>query len=246
MARAGCNTRDTVALTSPTLKAMILAAGAGTRLRPLTSTIPKSLIEIQGAPLVVHQIRWLKEAGIQEIVINVHHLADQFIETLGNGSSYGVHITFSRELNLLNTGGGIVNALPHLGSHPFLLLNGDVWTNYPFVHLLQKRVNYAHLVLRPSQGSTSRDFVLDGHCIQRCDDLTQHDLTYCGIALLHPRIFDQCQIEPFSLTRDLIFELIRQKKVTGEVFSGDWIDIGSPHYLSIVQGSTSTPSTKDE
>ena len=210
---------------------MILAAGPGTRLRPLTDTIPKPLIEVKGAPLIVHQFQWLKRAGILDIVINVHHLANQLIDHLGNGSRFGVRITISRELELLNTGGGIVNALPHLGKHPFLLLNGDVWTNYPFKQLLNHRATHAHLVLTPVRGDCNRDFALEGENVQRFDEIERHYLTYSGIAVLHPRIFEECNVEPFSLTRNLIFDLIRQQKVTGEVFNGDWIDIGSPNGL---------------
>ena len=223
---------------------MILAAGAGTRLRPLTDTIPKPLIEIQGTPLIVHQLGWLKNAGIKDIVINVHHLADQLIGFLGTGSRYGVRIVFSRETKLLDTGGGIANALPHLGTHPFLLLNGDIWTNYPFSQLLQRRVTHAHLVLSPVRGANCRDFALDGERVQRFNDSKRHSLTYCGIAKLHPRIFKQFQVEQFSLTRNLIFELIQHQNVTGEVFSGDWIDIGSPSRLASAQHSTRKPSPK--
>lgn len=214
---------------------MILAAGPGTRLRPITDTTPKPLIGVRGTPLIVHQIGWLKTAGIQEIVINVHHLADQIIGQLGNGSRLGVRITFSREIELLDTGGGIVHALPHLGLDPFLLLNGDVWTNFPFRQLLTHFVPHGHLVLTPVRKESNRDFALDGEIVQRFEDLACHDLTYSGIAVLHPNIFDKCQVEPFSLTRDLVFDLIRQEKITGEIFSGDWIDIGSPSSLSRLQ-----------
>lgn len=219
---------------------MILAAGPGTRLKPLTDSKPKPLIEIQGVPLIEHQIRWLKKAGIQEVVINAHHLAEQFIEHLGTGSRFGVHITLSRENKLLNTGGGIVNALPHLGHCPFVLLNGDIWTNYPFKQLTTYRVTHAHLVLIPTPEHSNRDFALEAGYVHRFQDkeMARHDLTYCGIAVIHPRVFEQCKVEPFSLTRDLIFDLIGQQKVTGEIFSGDWVDIGTPRGLAIAQQST--------
>lgn len=219
---------------------MILAAGPGTRLRPLTDTTPKPLIEVRGAPLIVHQIGWLRLAGIQEIVINLHHLAEQLIDHLGDGSRFGVRITFSRERELLNTGGGIVNALPHLGRRPFLLMNGDVWTNYPFTRLVRLQTKHGHLVLTPVGNKSNRDFALDGTTVQRFDDLTCHDLTYSGIAVLHPNIFQGREAKPFSLTRDLMFELVHQRKVTGEIFNGDWIDIGSPNSLLKLQDSTET------
>ena len=219
---------------------MILAAGPGTRLQPITDTIPKPLIEVRGAPLIVHQISWLRRAGIQEIVINVHHLADQLIDHLSDGSQFGVRITFSRERELLNTGGGIVNALPYLGQRPFLLVNGDVWTDYPFSRLVRHQTNQGHLVLTRVTNESSRDFALDDKIVQRFDDLTCHDLTYCGIAVLHPNIFQEREAKPFSLTRDLLFELIHRREITGEVFAGDWIDIGSHGSLSRLQDSAET------
>lgn len=224
---------------------MILAAGPGTRLRPLTDTTPKPLIRVRGAPLIEHQIGWLKHAGIEDIVINVHHLADQLVDRLGNGSHLGVRITFSRELELLNTGGGIVNALPHLGLNPFVLLNGDVWTNYPFRQLTHHRVTHGHLVLTPVCNKSNQDFTLHGEFVQRLEDSKRHDLTYSGIALLHPSIFEQCQVEPFSLTRDLVFDLIQQQKITGEIFPGEWIDIGSPKRLSVLLSSSKSFSDTD-
>ena len=219
---------------------MILAAGPGTRLKPLTDSKPKPLVEIQGVPLIEHQIRWLKNAGIQEIVINVHHLAEQFIQHLGTGSRFGVRVTFSRENELLNTGGGIVNALPHLGHHPFLLLNGDIWTNYPFEQLKHQSVTHVHLVLVPTREHSNRDFALEAGRVHRFSDteMVRHNLTYCGISVIHPSIFDQRKVEPFSLTRDLFFDLVSQQKVTGEIFSGDWIDIGTPRGLAVAQQST--------
>lgn len=224
---------------------MILAAGPGTRLRPLTDSTPKPLIEVRGAPLIVHQLGWLLKAGIQDIVINVHHLADQLIDRLGDGSHLGVRITFSRELELLNTGGGIVNALPHLGPHSFLLMNGDVWTNYPFTQLVRHQKSHTHLVLTPVKNESNRDFALDGKIVQRFEDITNHNLTYTGIAVLHPKIFQERKAQPFSLTKDLIFDLIHRRRVTGEIFDGDWIDIGSPNNLTRLRDSVDTSGTKD-
>lgn len=240
MAPTQCHTCDLTQNSSPKLRAMILAAGPGTRLRPLTDTTPKPLIEVRGTPLIVHQIGWLQLAGIQEVVINVHHLADQLVDHLGNGSRFGVQITFSRERELLNTGGGIVKALPLLGRHPFLLMNGDVWTNFPFTRLVRHQTNQGHLVLTPVKNESNRDFALDGKIVQRFDDLTCHDLTYSGIAVLHPDIFQKREAKPFSLTRDLMFELVHQRKITGEVFAGEWIDIGSPNSLSKLRDSPDT------
>ncbi|HEY6598064.1 MAG TPA: sugar phosphate nucleotidyltransferase, partial [Pseudomonadales bacterium] len=114
------------------MRGMILAAGRGERLRPLTDHTPKPLVAIAGTPLIVHQLRWLAAAGITDIVINLHHLGDAIAAALGDGAQFGVRIHYSRETTLLETGGGIVRALPSLGAGPFVILNGDVWTDYPF------------------------------------------------------------------------------------------------------------------
>lgn len=219
---------------------MILAAGKGTRLLPLTEKIPKPMILINSEPLIVHQIRWLKRAGIEDIVVNVHHLADQIESHLGSGRHLGVRITLSRETQLLETGGGIANALKYLGSDPFVVLNGDVWTNYQFRLLAQSTTDFAHLVLRPvGAESGSRDFALNDKIVSRSQDRANHTHTFCGISLLHPRIFEVGRKEAFSLTRDLLFSLASESKVTGESFAGTWVDIGSPQGLKRVRFLTS-------
>lgn len=215
---------------------MILAAGKGTRLLPLTEKIPKPMIPINSEPLIVHQIRWLKRAGIQDIVVNVHHLADQIESCLGSGRHLGVQITLSRETHLLETGGGIVNALKYLGNEPFVVLNGDVWTSYKFRLLAQSTTDSAHLVLRPiATESCGRDFALNDKVVRRSQDPANHTHTFCGISLLHPRIFEGANTEAFSLTRDLLFSLADEGKVTGESFDGTWVDIGSPQGLKRVR-----------
>ena len=215
---------------------MILAAGKGTRLLPLTEKIPKPMILINSEPLIVHQIRWLKRAGVQDIVVNVHHLADQIESCLGSGRHLGVRITLSREDQLLETGGGIANALKYLGRDPFIVLNGDVWTNYKFRLLAQATTDFAHLVLRPIANELfSKDFTLNDQIVARNEDQASHTHTFCGISLLHPRIFEAANSEAFSLTRDLLFSLADQGKVTGESFEGTWVDIGSPQGLKRVR-----------
>lgn len=211
---------------------MILAAGKGTRLLPLTETTPKPMILINSEPLIVHQIRWLKRAGIRDIVVNVHHLADQIESCLGSGRHLGVRVTLSHEPTLLETGGGIAHALKYLGSDPFIVLNGDVWTNYRFRSLACASTEFAHLVLRPIDAtSCSRDFALTRKVVSRQRDVTGHTHTFCGISLLHPRIFDAGLSGAFSLTRDLLFSLTKKNRVTGESFDGTWVDVGSPEGL---------------
>lgn len=215
---------------------MILAAGKGTRLLPLTETVPKPMILINSEPLIVHQIRWLKRAGIQDIVVNVHHLADQIESCLGSGRHLGVRISLSHEAKLLETGGGIKNALRFLGKDPFVVLNGDIWTSFKFRQLAQQTTDCAHLVLRAADDdSSSRDFALNNGVVSREHDPVNHTHTFCGISVLHPRIFESTNEDPFSLTRDLLFRLANEGKVTGESFGGAWIDIGSPDGLKKVR-----------
>ncbi|MFU8818069.1 MAG: nucleotidyltransferase family protein, partial [Pseudomonadales bacterium] len=130
---------------------MILAAGRGERLRPLTDRMPKPMVPVAGRPLLAHQLRWLAKAGLREVVINLHHLGEQIIDTFGDGGDYGLRIRYSPESHLLETGGGIVNALPLLGDDPFLILNGDIFTDFPLTDLpigLDHGVQ-GHLVVTP-------------------------------------------------------------------------------------------------
>ena len=210
------------------MRAMILAAGRGERLRPLTERIPKPLVPVGGEPLIVHQIRWLHRAGVRDVVVNLHHLGAAIEARLGNGSDLGVRIRYSREPELLETGGGIKKALPRLLPGPFLVLNGDIWTNYAFANLLDVRPTKAHLVLVPTPGGTKRsDFHVEtGASGTRVRRGPGNDLTYCGIAVLNESLFDGTPAGAFSLT-DPLFAAVAEDQVTGEVFDGTWIDIGS-------------------
>jgi N-acetyl-alpha-D-muramate 1-phosphate uridylyltransferase len=210
---------------------MILAAGRGERLRPLTDRVPKPLLPIAGEPLIAHQLRWLARAGIRDVVINLHHLGDAIAASLGDGAPFGVRIAYSRETTRLETGGGIVKALPLLGTEPFLVLNGDIWTDFPFEHLQLAHGDLAHLVLveKPTHRSEG-DFGLIGDRVTR----TQRSHVYCGISILHPSLLDAAPAGPFSL-RDLLFDAADAGRVGGETWSGRWIDIGSPDQLDAVR-----------
>ncbi|MGB8712043.1 MAG: nucleotidyltransferase family protein, partial [Onishia taeanensis] len=145
------------------MKAMILAAGLGKRMRPLTDSCPKPLLPVAGKPLIVHHLERLAAAGITDVVINVSYRAEQIIEALGNGAAHGVSITWSREDSPLETGGGIKKALPLLGEAPFLLINGDVWCTPDLTRLPRLDGDLAHLWLvdNPDQHPDG-DFHLDG------------------------------------------------------------------------------------
>ncbi len=216
---------------------MILAAGRGERLRPLTDRIPKPLLPIAGEALIAHQVRWLAQAGIRDIVINLHHLGEAIAVALGDGAAFGVRIAYSREATLLETGGGIVKALPLLGDQPFVILNGDTWTDFPFARLSRSLDDdLAHLVLTPTPPNrTEGDFGFDGDRVTRGAD---RSFVYCGISLLSPDLFVGAPTGPFSL-RDLLFDAIANRRVSGEVWTGRWIDIGTPDQLAAVRQITS-------
>lgn len=215
---------------------MILAAGRGERLRPLTDHTPKPLLAIGTEPLIVHQVRWLAAAGIRDIVVNLHHLGAQIEQRLGDGNALGVTIRYSREATLLETGGGIQKALPLLGEQPFVILNGDIWTNYPLARLpTTLGGDLAHLVLTATPANRSEgDFGLDGDRVTRGNE---RPYTYCGIALIAPALFDTAPPPPFSL-RLLFFEAIARGRIGGELWSGDWTDIGTPDQLDAVRRQT--------
>jgi MurNAc alpha-1-phosphate uridylyltransferase len=216
---------------------MILAAGRGERLRPLTDRTPKPLLAIAGLPLIQHQLGWLASAGVHDVVINLHHLGDQIEDRLGDGNQLGVSITYSREDVLLDTGGGIARALPFLGGMPFVILNGDIWTDYPFARLPSSLGDdLAHLVLTDTPAHRSEgDFGLaDNRVTRDCE----RPYTYCGIAVLSRALFDGAPAGPFSL-RDLLFRAIEHHAVSGELWRGRWIDIGTPDQWETARRITS-------
>lgn len=222
------------------MKAMILAAGRGERLKPLTDTTPKPLLEIDGEPLIAHQLRWLVGAGVRQVVVNLHHLGPQIEAALGDGHRFGVSIRYSREDTLLETGGGIAKALPILGDAPFLLLNGDIWTDFSFAALpTHLNGDLAHLVLvdKPAHREVG-DFDLVGGRVRRSGGRA---MVYCGIALLTPGLFAGAADGPFSL-RDLLFAAADRDRIGGQGYSGLWIDIGSPERLAAARAAAARHS----
>ncbi len=232
------------------MKAMILAAGFGKRLRPLTEHTPKPLLEVRGKPLIVHHLEALARAGIKEVVINTAWLGEKLEAYLGDGSRYGVSIAWSREAEPLETGGGICQALPLLGSEPFLLVNGDVWTDYPFEQLLLKSLekkHLAHLVLVPNpEHNLSGDY-----CFTRQQSHDGREVlsgvlagpvpvgqlegrqtyTFSGISLMNPKLFAASTSgEAFPL-RDVLSPAFRAGHISGELYRGEWCDVGTVERL---------------
>jgi len=210
------------------MKAMILAAGLGARLRPLTDSIPKPMLKVAGKPLLEYHLERLSNAGITEIVINISWLADQIEDYFSDGSDFGVNINWAHEDIPLETGGGIFNALPVLGSAPFLLISGDVWTDFPIETLLIKPIeskNLAHLVLVDNpEHNLMGDFSLEHNRV----GFGAERHTYSGISILSPELFNNidAQKNVFPL-RDVLRPAILSNRISGTLYSGEWCDVGT-------------------
>ncbi|MEX2480612.1 MAG: nucleotidyltransferase family protein [Gammaproteobacteria bacterium] len=206
------------------MKAMILAAGRGERLRPLTASIPKPLIDVGGESLLERHLRRLRGAGFDDVVINVSHLGDQIERRCGDGARLGMSVSYSREAEgPLETAGGILAALPLLGQAPFLVVNADIWTDYPFERL-RLRPQFAHLVLVPNPPHhTAGDFDLDGQVLVHG---VGHACTYSGIGVFNPALFAGVAPGRRPLA-PLLFEYAARAALSGEIFRGRWFDIGT-------------------
>lgn len=214
------------------MKAMILAAGLGTRLRPLTDTVPKPLIAAGGKPLIVWHIEKLVACGVRDIVINHAWLGDVLERALGDGSAFGARIDWSREgMPPLETAGGIRRALPLLGAAPFLLVNGDIWCDLDFASLpvLADGID-AHLVLVPNPDFHPRgDFHLDARGKVQAAGEPMH--TFAGVSVLRPQLFTGLPEGPYPLAPVLRNAMARDA-VSGQIHSGHWTDVGTPERLA--------------
>ncbi len=212
------------------MKAIILAAGLGQRMGALTQAIPKPLLEVGDRPLIVHHIERLVAAGINELVINHARHADQFHAILGDGSSIGADIVFSSEGDQpLGTAGGILKALPALGQHPFIVLNADLWTAFPFETLAVESPALAHLILVPNPSHhPNGDFGLDtGHVSIN----NYRSFTYAGIGCYRPELFAACR-PGWTELAPLLSAAAAQGQVSGMLYSGVWLDVGTPERLA--------------
>jgi len=212
------------------MRAMILAAGRGERMRPLTDQTPKPLLEVGGKPLIQYHIEALRDAGFRELVVNHAHLGNQIVERLGEGAQFGVHIEYSAEPEgALETGGGIKKALPLLGERPFLVINGDIWSDYPYQQLYREPEGLAHLVLIDNPPHhVQGDFQLNG---RRVTTDGENKLTFSGIGLYRPDLFADSPDAAFPLA-PLLRRAMQAGQVSGEYFQGRWLDIGTPQRLA--------------
>jgi MurNAc alpha-1-phosphate uridylyltransferase len=221
------------------MRAMILAAGRGERMRPLTDHTPKPLLQAGGKPLIVWHIEQLVNAGITDLVINHAHLGEQIEQALGDGSRYGAHIEYSDEGNALETAGGIAFALHLLGDGPFAVVNGDIWCDYDFGALparaaaLASSDDLAHLVLVDNPGHNPKgDFFLHEGRLTGSAIGTQHSaLTFSGIGLYQPALFANITRGNKAPLAPLLREQIALNRISGEHHRGLWMDIGTPQRL---------------
>jgi MurNAc alpha-1-phosphate uridylyltransferase len=219
------------------MKAMILAAGRGERMRPLTDQTPKPLLKAGGVPLILHQIRRLKAAGYRELVINHAHLGAQIEQTLGDGSAHGVRIRYSPEGEgrALETGGGIHRALPLLGSAPFLVINGDIWCDLDLATLAIASDDLAQLVLVPNPPHhPNGDFALEAGRVSEQAADHRSAFTFSGIGIYRPSLFQDCTAGAFPLA-PLLREAMAQGRCGGQLYRGCWLDIGTPERLAALE-----------
>lgn len=210
------------------MRAMLLAAGRGLRMRPLTDNLPKPLLIAGGKALIEHQLIKLVAAGFDEIIINHAYLGDKIVAKLADGSKYGAKIKYSPEAYILGTAGGIIQALPLLGEQAFLVVNSDIWTDFPFQRLNRHLTKLAHIILvdNPSHNPNG-DFSLQHDLVQLPQ---QTNLTFSGIGVYQRELFNLCLGEN-NLAKFFI-AAIEQQQITGEYYPGDWMDIGTPQRLA--------------
>lgn len=212
------------------MKAMILAAGRGERMRPLTDHTPKPLLTAAGKPLIEYTLNALVKAGFTDIVINLAYLGEQIQTYLGDGSRYQASIRYSYEGDSgLETAGGIKNALPLLGDSPFLVVNGDINCDFPLHPLHHKKIDLAHLILvNNPEHHPNGDFAIQKHALLSFENTPKY--TYSGIGLYHPDLF--ADIEPGKAAlAPLLKKAMQTQRITGELHSGFWMDIGTPERL---------------
>lgn len=218
------------------MKAMILAAGRGERMRPLTDDTPKPLLTVGGRPLIEYHLRALAEAGVEEVVINHAHLGERLEAALGDGGAYGLSIRYSPEGTALDTGGGIRHALPLLGERPFIVVNGDIWTDYTFDRLPLRPDGLAHLVMVDNPPHHPEgDFVLEGTHVR---DGHGPRLTFSGIGVYDPALFDEAPAGAFPLA-PLLRRAMVAIEATGEYYGGRWVDVGTPERLRVLDAELS-------
>ena len=212
------------------MKAMVLAAGRGERMRPITDTLPKPLVPVAGKPLIVYHLERLAAAGVRDVVVNLSWLGERIRAALGDGGDYGLSISYSEEGPVpLETGGGIFKALPLLGPGPFLVVNGDTWSDIDYSHLALEDGANGRIVLVPNPTHNLRgDFGVEGDFVV---DRPTDRFTYSGVGVYRPEFFDGCSPGRFPML-PLLKRAIAARVLRGELHGGEWCDVGTPERLA--------------
>jgi len=224
------------------MRAMILAAGRGERMRPLTDTLPKPLLEVHGKALIIYHIEKLAQNGFKEIIINIAHLGAKIEEVLGDGSQWRVKIFYSdeRESGALESAGGIIKALPLLGEETFMVVNGDVFCDYEFDSSFELGEKMAHLILVANpEHNPEGDFGLEGADVF---NESENMFTFSGIAYYNPKLFENRELQKAPLA-PLLRSAIAKKRISGELFTKKWHDIGTPKRLQEINNENKTTTT---
>jgi MurNAc alpha-1-phosphate uridylyltransferase len=205
--------------------AMILAAGRGQRLAPITDVCPKPLVPVLGKPLIVYQIERLKAAGFKEFVINLHYLGEQIEDTLADGSELGVKISYSKEKEPLDVAGGVSNALHLLGDNPFLLVSSDIYTDFPYESLLGLNPKVAHMVMVPNpEYHPNGDFdIKNGKLAEKSD---KNSMTYANIGVFQPQFFATLPNKVYPLS-GLLYPAVKANLISAQIFEGSWANVGT-------------------
>jgi MurNAc alpha-1-phosphate uridylyltransferase len=218
------------------MKAMLLAAGRGERLRPLTDTVPKALVPVLGKPLIAWHLERLARAGFRDAVVNVAHLGEKIEAALGDGSRFGLSLRYSREREPLETAGGIASALPLLGEAPFLLVNADIYCEFDFrgLHGFPLGANLAHLVLVPNPAHRpAGDFALLGHRVRgKVEDAQIPRYTYAGLAVVSPLLVASVKAGTKAPLAPLLYAAADSGLLSGEAYEGLWRDVGTAQRLA--------------
>lgn len=230
------------------MKAMILAAGLGQRMRPLTDTIPKPLIPAAGKPLLQYHLEALAKAGVKDVIINLAYLGEKIRAFAGAGEAFGLQIQYAQEPEPLETAGALLNAKDLLGEQPFLLINGDVWTDYPLEQLVNRGLKDdedAHLVLVPNP-----DFHPAGDFSPNATGKLENNpslkkFTFAGISLIHPRLISEY---PNKRLKFPLGEVLRhgigQNRISAEIYDGRWSDVGTPERLADLNAQLNCEAVK--
>ncbi len=218
------------------MKAMILAAGRGERMRPLTDHTPKPLLIVRGKPIIVWHLENLAKAGFKQVVINHAHLGSQIEVALGDGANWNLQIQYSPELVALETAGGIANALPMLGNAPFLVVNGDIFTDIDFATINLAPNMLAHVVLvdNPPQHSQG-DFAIENTLLKNTGEPMR---TFSGVGVYHPSLFAPIKRGNAAKLAPLLRQAIAENKATAQYYQGMWHDIGTPERLQALNELT--------